>query len=37
MVEILRQAARRGFETMSDYYDVHCPAENREALQAVGT
>ncbi|GLI95084.1 hypothetical protein [Methylocystis echinoides] len=23
------QAARRALETMSDYYDVHCPAEKR--------
>ncbi len=31
----VRQAARRAFETMSDYYDVHCPAEKRAALEAM--
>jgi hypothetical protein len=30
----VRQAARRSFETMSDYYEAHCPAEKREALEA---
>ncbi|MGO9238719.1 MAG: hypothetical protein ACLP4V_33195 [Methylocella sp.] len=28
----VRQAARRAFETMSDYYETHCPAEKRDAL-----
>jgi hypothetical protein len=31
----VRQAARRAFEIMSDYYDVHCPAEKQAALEAM--
>lgn len=30
----VRQAARRAFDTVSDYYDAHCPAEKREAAAA---
>ncbi len=26
----VRQTARRAFDTMSDYYEVHCPPEKRE-------
>ena len=31
----VRQAARRSFESMSDYYDAHCPAEKRAMLEAM--
>jgi hypothetical protein len=31
----VRQAARRAFETISGYYDVHCPAEKRAMLEAM--
>jgi hypothetical protein len=31
----VRHAARRAFETMSDYHDAHCLAENRAALEAI--
>jgi chromosome partitioning protein len=32
----VRQAARRAFETVSDYYDTHTVAENLAALKAAG-
>lgn len=30
----VRQAARRAFDTMSDFYDANCPAEKGEAVKA---
>lgn len=30
----VRQAARRAFDTMSDYYEAHCPAEKPDVLKA---
>ena len=32
----VRHAARRAFETMSDYYEAQCLAENQAALKAIG-
>ena len=34
-VNIGAQAARRAFETMSDYYDAHSPVEARDGVEAI--
>jgi hypothetical protein len=31
----VRQAARKSFTTMQDYYDIHCPAEIAESADAL--
>lgn len=32
----VRQAARKAFTTMQDYYDSHCPVEVAQSAEAVG-